>query len=446
MSQPSGTIPPNPDALESYYTAQNSVLETVPDIALFNQAFDHFPTSEIMNSFFSDPLFTESSLQTFDNNPSSLNPLDQTVGFAEDEVSSNSLQVDAGCSENCARSPYAAISPTQDNVWSPYAAFSSSLNELRPFLTPIDTTEVEVLRHYQLFVSKAFSVKNSKWNIYTYIFRVARAFPYSPVRSSLLAWSGYLISKSGEIHAANAAYQYHKAQIEVQRLIESMHLLSYMDSRATNSPHVVVLTSTTALLITMFFLCQCDVYTCSWESYINRLRSFKMMLIQRWDKFSQNLQSLDYRLLLWLSYLDIRASIWSLTEQSQNSPCSRNLLDIVLERENIQCLYRKSRTYLQDAFQNEYPSLELRHDMLQDPANEKLGEAMSILGLIIALGKKNYATRSGKSFCERSKEVAEIRIKLKAIQEVSLMADQIISSATNACLGMRSCPARLPRL
>lgn len=165
-------------------------------------------------------------------------------------------------------------------MWASYTTLGSSINKLGRFSAPINTIEIEVLQQYQLVVSKVFSVKSLKWNIYTYIFRVAQTCPYSPIRGGLLAWSGCLISRRGGTHAINAACQYHKAQGEGQNIIESMHLSNRMDVSATNSPPAVLTPTTTSLLVTIFFLCQCDIFTCNWESYICSLKYLKITLVQ----------------------------------------------------------------------------------------------------------------------------------------------------------------------
>ena len=99
------------------------------------------------------------------------------------------------------------------------------------------------------------------------------------------------------------------------------------------------------------------------------------------------------------------------------------MLETISRKETLQSLYLRSRSYLNEAFGDEYPSSELRGDMLQDPTNMKFAEAMSILSRISLFGERYGKTVEDMSKTEKTREVVElqtIRVDLKRIWEVSL--------------------------
>lgn len=294
-------------------------------------------------------------------------------------------------------------------------------NEIIP-QTPESDTTTEFFRHYQQVMSRIFSVKDSRWNIYAYMLRISQRSSY-PVRSGLLAWSGLHLSTQNVLQEPCATYHYHAAGCGAQELIRKASQLDNTAYPQSRDGSGMALTRTRTLLIVLFFLCQCDVITCNWSAYRSRMHTFKNALNKRWDTFRHSLQSTDYRILLWLSYLDVRASVWSPSGANCTELYSPTLLDIISKWEDVRSVYRKSRTYLHDAFQWEYPGPQLRDDMLQDPVNANLAETMSLISRIIALDKSLIGSQDDSSELQRQAielDIEAIRSKLKDMDQVSL--------------------------
>lgn len=290
-------------------------------------------------------------------------------------------------------------------------------------LTPSHVAvEEHLLHHYKVHMSKELSVKDNRWNVFTFLFNLVETHLQSPLRSSLLAWAGLHLSAAEQGVSEVGLIHYAIASSRVETLLREFS--QYHTDSARDSSAAVESNLSRMLLSTTFILLQCDIFIGDRPAFNARMNSLKGLLSREWDLFWASLTGMDYRLLLWLAYLDVRASAWGYSGGDRDGVgWSTNLLETISRKETLQSLYLRSRSYLNEAFGDEYPSSELRGDMLQDPTNMKFAEAMSILSRISLFGERYGKTVEDMSKTEKTREVVElqtIRVDLKRIWEVSL--------------------------
>jgi len=147
--------------------------------------------------------------------------------------------------------------------------------------------------------------------------------------------------------------------------------------------------------------------------------ALRNLIFDHWRKFRESLNSVGLRILLWLSYLEVRALIWTPSELF-NEPKHPSIIEFLGRNENLHQLYRKSRSYLREAFGADYPSSELRDDMLQDAANSKWLDLMLLTSRIASLKWNGEAKDCNGSMIEVVDEraVRELQADLAEINEV----------------------------
>jgi len=294
-----------------------------------------------------------------------------------------------------------------------------------PVASDIDV-EASLSHHYKSHMSKILSVKDTRWNIFSYLLQLSQGCSRSPLRSSLIAWAGLHLAAKEQTFSEPSSIRYAAASHEVNVLLEQLIVRNPSISKPFSSSALVPNTAR-MLLAALFFLCQYDIMNCNRLAFTARIEALKRLLSRHWDSFRETLEGMDYRLLLWLACLDVRGSAWGrVAKDSKAGEWSMNLLEFVAKKEMVGSLYLKSRSYLDEAFGDCYPSTELRGDMLQDPVNIKEVEAMSLLSRIISF-ENNHELRTYKEYNStgqawKSAELQEIRADLTSLRNVCMLA------------------------
>jgi hypothetical protein len=158
--------------------------------------------------------------------------------------------------------------------------------------------------------------------------------------------------------------------------------------------------------------------------------ALKRVVTTVWPSLTGSMAGIDYRMLLWLSYLDVRSRVFGTTKRrcSNSSPPEESLLDTVARKENLRSIYLKSRSYLKEGFGDRYPSSELRGDLLQDTINIKYADAMSLLSQIVSFaGIRSCHTSDDLGRVSRHKdhsEVQRLQFQLSGLQHVGMPRSQ----------------------
>jgi len=358
---------------------------------------------------------------------------DKVSNFETTEIRTSSLplihsDMDHQAGAVKAASQYPATTSADSPLWTSSALVTLPGIRPNPMAPDIDV-EAPLAHHYKSHMSKTLSVKDTRWNIFTYLLQLSQGCLRSPLRSSLIAWAGLHLSAKEQKSSETAIIRYAAASHEVKDLLEELITRNPTISNSFSSSALVP-NPARILLTTFFFLCQCDIMDCDRLAFISRIEALKRLLSRHWDSFRETLAGVDYRLLLWLAYLDVRASAWGRVEENQQAGewSNMNLLEFVATKETLQSLYLKSRSYLNEAFGVGYPSSELRGDMLQDPINIKFVEAMSLLSRIISFEKRHedrtYEQFSSTSQQWKSADLQEIRSDLASVRDVCMLPCQ----------------------
>ncbi|KAJ3533629.1 hypothetical protein NM208_g7898 [Fusarium decemcellulare] len=308
-----------------------------------------------------------------------------------------------------------------------------------PIASPItlcnEEKESMALRHYNTHMISSLSVKDAKWNIFACLLHTSQRFSQSPTKRSLIAWAATHVNMKGKEGIDMGLQYYSSASEDVLRLSRDLEarILSPDPCKEGSSQ---ISTQISMLLSASFFLCQRDVMHCNMVHFRERISSLKRLVSSSWGPLSNHLSGIDYRLLLWLSYLDIRASILfggSCHQHDIAESSDTTLLGTIAQQENLHSVYLMSRSYLKEGFGDTYPSSELRGDMLQDPVNLQFLESMALLSRIISLGKNAHDTPS-----PHSPAVGDLRSRLDRLRQECDLAlggfldgDQVIVSRTS---------------
>ena len=255
---------------------------------------------------------------------------------------------------------------------------ASSLDTLilpHQFPTAPMSAESLLIRHYEAFMAKFLSVKDPQWNLYTYMLRSPQGSSESPLRYSLLAWSAFHISSLKKSSPHEGARYYHAASSTVNDLTKEF----------TNPNGRIILSERLRMLLSAtFFLCYIDIMACQPNQLFARIRALKIAISSNWEPIYSALSPITSRLLIWISYLEIRASLWGGFETNPDCCSSQKLLlDMLSDRVSLTSFYTRSGSYLQECFGEQYPTSELNHDLQQEAGNLKLLDIMSVLGQIV---------------------------------------------------------------
>lgn len=270
--------------------------------------------------------------------------------------------------------------------------------------TVITATEGTLVRHYELYMSKFLSVKNPQWNLYTYMLLSPQGSSESPLRHSLLAWSAFHVSSMKESSVEEGVKYYQAASTSVDDLMEEVTSLSETSISAVRLR---------MLLSATFFLCYCDIMSCHPDRFYSRLQRLKGSLFHNWSCVSVVLSPITSRLLIWISYLEIRASLWAAPKSAADPGSPEKLLiDGLSDRVSLSSFYSNSGSYLKECFGEQYPMSELKQDLQQEAGNLKLLDVMTILGQIAT-----FQTWDRDAFSDDNGMMKELRTtKIRLLQ------------------------------
>jgi hypothetical protein len=266
----------------------------------------------------------------------------------------------------------------------------------------ITATEGTLVRHYELYMSKFLSVKDPQWNLYTYMLLSPQGSSESPLRHSLLAWSAFHVSSMKENSLEEGVKYYHAASMAVDDLIKEVTSLSETSISAVRLR---------MLLSATFFLCYCDIMSCRPDRFHSRLQRLKAAIFHNWSWVTAALSPITSRLLIWISYLEIRASLWDAQKSTSNPGRPEKLLiDGLSDRVSLSSFYANSGSYLEECFGDQYPTSELKQDLQQEAGNLKLLDVMTILGQIITFQTWDRGTFTNNNSMMNELRTTKIRL------------------------------------
>ena len=314
---------------------------------------------------------------------------------------------------NCLDAPALSIPDT------PFSVPSGAGIPFPPALSPTLDDERTLIEYYKSHLSSFFSIKSSSptssssWNFYSYAILSTECQLDSPLRHGILAWtSAHLILTDKSPSLGSMLYRhYARARSATNDLLEE---LTMEGDALASSPHTAK--KLNILLSTCLFLSFCDALSGDIEALADSLSAIKVLLESHWDQVRQRLGSLDSRILIWLSYLDLRTSFWKSAKPGVGR--GRGELFRFLRNQTRFSSLRSTYTgryYLTECFGPAYPEEELKEDLLHEPAKMLSDDALSIFSRILEFETWDDDMRTGG--LSSGSLIEELRCaKLQAIQ------------------------------
>ena len=249
----------------------------------------------------------------------------------------------------------------------------------------IHGADATLISYFESTMSTFFSTKSPQWNLYTYMFCSQQGASDSPLRDSILAWTSLHFTRRYNKPPNNSSKYYSNASRAVEDLLkELLTIQSPLCARKSASNSNKLYT----VLSTCFFLSHCDFMKCETSAFSKRLDSLKLLLMQNWEALRGELGSIASRLLIWLAYLDLRASLWKKESSSRRIGDSQDTLPVLLDMlDDLKALpslrsVSANQSYLSECFGEKYPSTELCEDLVQEAVNAMSDDIMCVISRI----------------------------------------------------------------
>lgn len=247
------------------------------------------------------------------------------------------------------------------------------------------SSDVSLTSYFESTMSTFFSTKSPQWNLYTYMFRSQQDTSDSPLRNSILAWTSLHFTRRHNKPSNKGAKYYNNASRAVQDLLKELLAIQSPLSvcNGTSSSNKLY-----TVLSTCFFLSHCDFMKCEIGAFSERLDSLKLVLKQNWEALRGGLGSIASRLLIWLAYLDLRASLWRKESPSRRIGDTQSSLPVLLDMlDDLKALpslrsVSANQSYLSECFGDKYPSTEISEDLVQEAVNAKSDDIMCVISRI----------------------------------------------------------------
>ncbi|KAL1866816.1 hypothetical protein VTK73DRAFT_4515 [Phialemonium thermophilum] len=293
-----------------------------------------------------------------------------------------------------------------------YFAISPSISSLSSLLDH-DRTLVD---YYKRHLSSFFSVKTStstSWNFYSYAIQSAERQLDSPLRHGILAWtSAHLILKNQESSEDSRYHHYARARSALDELLAELA----SDAESLSRSRQAMSTRLNMILSATLFLGYSNVVSGDNDALVSSLTGVTRILQARWEQLRDALGPLESRILVWLAYLDVRASLWTMGRRDCRGERG-GLFHFLRSQKGFSSLRSDTggRYYLTECFGSSYPERELKDDLLQEPAKLLSDEAMSIVSDILRF--EDWDDKVGSRGLEDRALIEELRwAKIQAIR------------------------------
>jgi hypothetical protein len=110
--------------------------------------------------------------------------------------------------------------------------------------------------------------------------------------------------------------------------------------------------------------------------------------MENWETLRGGLGSIASRLLIWLAYLDLRASLWKKESSPRRIGDSQDTLPVLLDMlDNLKALpslrsVSANQSYLGECFGEKYPSTKICEDIVQETINAMSDDIMCVISRI----------------------------------------------------------------
>ena len=264
--------------------------------------------------------------------------------------------------------------------------------------------DMPLLDGAEAWVPDLLTLKTSTWNPYKYMVDSTVGQPDSPLRHGILSWAcSYLSfrnhgpSGSDWVYNAAASQAVHSILNDLSTSLETITCSSTKRDAETAEKLY-------QLLSTTFFLCNRDLMQSDYKTFHERLDTLKRFFEKNWRKVQNSLTALDGRLLLWLAYMDLRASLFrgraalpcnggsssrtpnadkdgpGASDLETRNTRNKDLLGVLVDLEALPKLrdHPAGQSYLSECFGDGYPRKEVEEDLIQEPCHRKCDDILAM--------------------------------------------------------------------
>lgn len=257
--------------------------------------------------------------------------------------------------------------------------------ESESIFEPLDyQNEFRLVNHYCRSMCEFYSVKEPKWNFYSMVSN-HYAYRFTPLRYSLLAWSGLHLSivEKSSSSLSKTYYKtaltlimkenFHNSSVPIELLLASAYFLALYDLMEGTGNTVFILKHVwSTLRVGNIF-----------ESELNQSND-------------QKLSAFGYQIITWLIYIDIKSALfigninfpdYIFLDNSKNQNLNIQYLTVseVYESKTVLNIYQHSRHVLSDIYGESYPKKNILTDNTQDKILVLMVKNMLLLGSLIRL-------------------------------------------------------------
>lgn len=260
----------------------------------------------------------------------------------------------------------------------------SSLESSETIFEPIDyQNEFRLVNHYCRCMCEFFSVKEPKWNFYSMVSN-HYAYRYTPLRYSLLAWSGLHLSIVEKTSSSLSKTYYksalslvmkenfHSSSVPIELLLASAYFLALYDLMEGTGNTVFILKHVWSTLKIG------NIFESDFQSSDRKLSAFA------------------YQIITWLIYIDIKSALfigninfpdYIFLDNSKDQNLNIQYLTVseVYESKTVLNIFQHSRHVLSDIYGKAYPKENVMTDNTQDKILVLMVKNMLLLGSLIRL-------------------------------------------------------------
>ncbi|KAH8887472.1 hypothetical protein GQ53DRAFT_827258 [Thozetella sp. PMI_491] len=260
-----------------------------------------------------------------------------------------------------------------------------------------DSEEAKLyLKHYRDCTQSALTSKSeAKWSYHRFVIDfVSACTEQCPLRLAVLAWASRHHDPDSTAPSLSMEAWYSRAQ---EALVQ---LMALPDPTVELTKRKQVKSVADFIITTTLYLNRYDILGHDLESVDARLRQVTDWLSNHTTDL--RLSAFSCKVLMWLCYLQVRISIFSVT-----TPHPSTLLDELLRRADYQIILERSHTYCSEVFGAVYPSDELAQDIEKIPVSVRLHETFCLLNAMLKY--RSWRRVQGDGGTDRAEELASAR-------------------------------------
>lgn len=250
--------------------------------------------------------------------------------------------------------------------------------QANPGLTIAAASQTDRIGNNTMFrVPEWLSTKKSIWTCFHYLINSAQAVPNSPLCHAILGWAYAYLAHLNAGPDGPRAEHYGTASAAIRILSQDL------SGNAVPSQSLWHGTSRSDLLSlyasSTFFLCQHDLMTGDFDSFIDRLRDAKQIFTRMWAE-GTTAGPVECRIFIWLAFLELRFYFLG-GEALVDVGAEKDFMTILMELKALPLLRRRrtQNSILSECFGNGLPQEENEEDLRKDRCRAKFDDLMFYL-------------------------------------------------------------------